>query len=50
MYTSGTTANPKGCPLSHASLIYVANAMVNRWSMSEKDVFWDPLPMFNYSF
>ena len=49
MYTSGTTANPKGCPLSHASLIYVANAMVDRWNMNEKDVFWDPLPMFHMS-
>ena len=33
MYTSGTTANPKGCPLSHASLIYVANSMVDRLSL-----------------
>ena len=49
MYTSGTTANPKGCPLSHASLIYVANSMVDRWDMIEKDVFWDPLPMFHMS-
>ena len=49
MYTSGTTANPKGCPLSHASLIYVANSMVNRWNMIDEDVFWDPLPMFHMS-
>lgn len=49
MYTSGTTANPKGCPLSHSSLIYVANSMIDRWKMTENDVFWDPLPMFHMS-
>ena len=49
MYTSGTTSNPKGCPLSHKNVLHVANSMVDRWKMNDKDVFWDPLPMFHMS-
>ena len=49
MYTSGTTSNPKGCPLSHNNVLHVANSMVDRWKMNDKDVFWDPLPMFHMS-
>ena len=39
MYTSGTTSNPKGCPLSHKNVLHVANSMVDRWKMNDKDVF-----------
>ena len=49
MYTSGTTSNPKGCPLSHKNVLYVANSMVDRWKMNDEDVFWNPLPMFHMS-
>mgnify|MGYP003315429293 FL=1 len=49
MYTSGTTSNPKGCPLSHKNVLHVAKSMVDRWKMNEEDVFWDPLPMFHMS-
>ena len=49
MYTSGTTSDPKGCPLSHKNVLHVAKSMVDRWKMNENDVFWDPLPMFHMS-
>ncbi len=48
MYTSGTTANPKGCPLSHALLVRNGvNMNRTRYFMDETDVFWAPLPMFH---
>ena len=49
MYTSGTTSNPKGCPLSHNNMAHTTKAMMERWSISKEDVFWDPLPMFHMS-
>lgn len=48
MYTSGTTANPKGCPLSHALLTRNgANMNRERYFLTSDDVFWAPLPMFH---
>ena len=48
MYTSGTTANPKGCPLSHGLLVRNGvNMNRERYFMNEEDVFWAPLPMFH---
>ncbi len=48
MYTSGTTANPKGCPLSHALLTRNgANMNRERYFLDSSDVFWAPLPMFH---
>jgi len=48
MYTSGTTANPKGCPLSHALLVRNGiNMNRERYFLTEDDVFWAPLPMFH---
>lgn len=50
MYTSGTTAHPKGCPLSHEALVRSGRAMGRyRFLLEEKDSFWDPLPMFHMS-
>ena len=49
MYTSGTTSNPKGCPLSHNNMMHATEAMSERWNISSNDVFWDPLPMFHMS-
>jgi fatty-acyl-CoA synthase len=48
MYTSGTTAYPKGCPLSHESVIRNAFAM-NRetYLFGPDDRAWDPLPLFH---
>ena len=48
MYTSGTTANPKGCPLSHEILVRNGiNMNRQRYFMTHTDVFWAPLPMFH---
>ena len=50
IYTSGTTAEPKGCPLSHEALVRTAvTACRTRFELTETDVFWDPLPLFHMS-
>ena len=49
MYTSGTTARPKACLLSHRSLEYAGRALAGRWHMTAADRFWDPLPFFHMS-
>ena len=50
MYTSGTTANPKGCPLSHGALVRNGAAMNRqRYFLGPEDRFWAPLPMFHMS-
>ena len=48
LYTSGTTANPKGCLLSHEAM--VRNAMVlgrYRWQYTVDEKVWSPLPLFH---
>tara|TARA_B100000902_G_scaffold314891_1_gene305777 strand:+ start:1600 stop:3267 length:1668 start_codon:yes stop_codon:yes gene_type:complete len=51
MYTSGTTANPKGCPITHEALVRPAmEAGRTRFKMTANDRMWDPLPMFHMSF
>ena len=48
MYTSGTTANPKGCLLSHEAVIRNAFAMNRKkYFFGPEDRCWDPLPMFH---
>jgi len=48
MYTSGTTANPKGCPLSNEALVRTSiNMTRERFFLSETDRFWGALPMFH---
>ncbi|MBV0911052.1 class I adenylate-forming enzyme family protein [Anianabacter salinae] len=47
LYTSGTTSRPKGCMISHESLIRTGQAMAKRYEMTEADVFWSPLPMYH---
>ena len=49
MYTSGTTAQPKGCPLTHEAIVRTSQAMVTRFALTGDDVWWDPLPMFHLS-
>ncbi len=49
MYTSGTTANPKGCRLSHEALVRNAREMGARFEITAKDRQWNPLPMFHMS-
>ena len=51
MYTSGTTAMPKGCPISHEALVRPAvEAGRTRFFLEANDRMWDPLPMFHMSF
>lgn len=51
MYTSGTTAMPKGCPISHEALVRPAiEAGRTRFFLDAHDRMWDPLPMFHMSF
>ena len=48
MYTSGTTAHPKGCPLHHEMLVQNGiNMNRSRYFLSKADRFWAPLPMFH---
>jgi fatty-acyl-CoA synthase len=47
MYTSGTTANPKGCVLSHEGLVRTGMGAAERWQITSEDKIWDPLPMFH---
>ncbi len=48
MYTSGTTANPKGCLLSHGALVGHGQTVAEtRFFLTEEDRFWNPLPMFH---
>ncbi|MBM3679029.1 MAG: AMP-binding protein [Actinobacteria bacterium] len=47
MYTSGTTANPKGCVLTHEALVRTGLAAADRWQLSHDERFWNPLPLFH---
>lgn len=50
MYTSGTTAMPKGCLLSHEALVRTGVvAGRTKFRLTREDRFWDPLPMFHMS-
>lgn len=49
VYTSGTTANPKGCQLTHRGVVWVAREGGVRFTAREGDVLWDPLPLFHMS-
>ena len=51
MYTSGTTAMPKGCPITYEALVRPAvEAGRTRFFLGPEDRMWDPLPMFHMSF
>lgn len=50
MYTSGTTAEPKGCRMNHEALVRCASEVAKRFTLTEKDRMWNPLPMFHMSF
>lgn len=48
MYTSGTTAQPKGCLLSHEAVVRQgATVAETRFLLTPDDRFWDPLPLFH---
>jgi acyl-CoA synthetase (AMP-forming)/AMP-acid ligase II len=47
LYTSGTTAHPKGCMLSHRAIVLDAQGIAERFAIPPDDRWWDPLPMFH---
>ena len=47
LYTSGTTSNPKGCMISHESIVRNSAALGQRYQLKQEDSFWSPLPMFH---
>jgi acyl-CoA synthetase (AMP-forming)/AMP-acid ligase II len=48
LYTSGTSANPKGCLLSHEAICREASNMArNRWVFTEAERVWSPMPLFH---
>ena len=46
MYTSGTTARPKGCMLSHEAIVLEGQGRAGRFGSRPASV-WNPLPMFH---
>jgi acyl-CoA synthetase (AMP-forming)/AMP-acid ligase II len=49
LYTSGTTANPKGCVITHDSVIGPWREAARRLGITGDDRMWDPLPLFHLS-
>jgi fatty-acyl-CoA synthase/long-chain acyl-CoA synthetase len=48
LYTSGTSANPKGCLLSHEAVVREASNLTrNRWAFMPDERAWSPLPLFH---
>jgi fatty-acyl-CoA synthase len=47
LYTSGTTARPRGCVHAHESLVAEGEAVAERLGLRPEDRFWAPLPMFH---
>jgi acyl-CoA synthetase (AMP-forming)/AMP-acid ligase II len=47
LYTSGTTANPKGCLLTHGAMTRNGRNFAAVFELTCDDRFWDPLPMFH---
>jgi len=48
IYTSGTTSRPKGCMLTHESVVrHGINVQRSKFHTTEDDRFWDPLPLFH---
>jgi fatty-acyl-CoA synthase len=50
IYTSGTTANPKGCVLNHEGMTRTPFMVAEeRFRLDSSDRFWDPLPFCHLS-
>jgi acyl-CoA synthetase (AMP-forming)/AMP-acid ligase II len=47
LYTSGTTANPKGALISHRAIIGNSRNLGVRYRVTAKDKVWSPLPIFH---
>ena len=50
LYTSGTTANPKGCRLPHRSIVATGYQVGReRFALTPEDKLWNALPFFHVS-
>ena len=47
LYTSGTTANPKGCLISHRGMVGNSRNLGLRYLATAQDRVWSPLPIFH---
>ena len=48
LYTSGTSAQPKGCLLSNEAICREASNLArNRWAFTEEERVWSPMPLFH---
>lgn len=47
LYTSGTTARPKGCMIRHRGIVCNSRNLGRRYEMQPGDRFWSPLPIFH---
>ncbi len=47
LYTSGTTAHPKGCIHGHAAIMAEGERIAERLGLTPEDRFWTPLPFFH---
>ena len=47
LYTSGTTATPKGCLIRHRGIVGNSRNLGRRYEMQPGDRFWSPLPIFH---
>lgn len=47
LYTSGTTANPKGCMIRHRGIVGNSRNLARRYEMHPGDRFWSPLPIYH---
>ena len=47
LYTSGTTANPKGCLIRHRGIVGNSRNLADRYEMQAGDRFWSPLPIYH---
>ena len=47
LYTSGTTANPKGAMISHRAIVGNSRNLGLRYRVGPRDRVWSPLPIFH---
>ena len=47
LYTSGTTAHPKGCVHLHSAIVAEGERIAERVALRPGDRFWTPLPFFH---
>jgi fatty-acyl-CoA synthase len=47
LYTSGTTANPKGCMISNRAMVGNSRNLGKRYRITSQDKVWSPLPIYH---